>query len=671
MTSLSEFQGRRRAASAALGDVADGIVPEELGLEAEIDALRSLSGRLRDGRFRVLLIGCFSAGKSTLLNALCGEPVLPVKVNPCTAILTEVRWGEQPGVEVHRGESVESMSLPAFLAEYQLRATEVSEAGAEVTDRFSGVDKAVLSWPLGLLRDGVSLVDTPGLDDDEVRTARTLSSLPEADAVIFVLNASRFLTDLERRLVRQQLLPRGLTNLFFPVTMADLLEALSDDPAGERDRVRSRAEQVLTPLCQVDGRSVLDERFFLLDARGALLSRWDRTQKAPRIPPDEAALRKSGVPTFEAALARFLVEERGRVEIERTFGAIRRLRSEVGRRAELDRATALATAEELRKRQEDLLPQFAELEAIARRVGRTVDGFVERQKIAVWQDLRDFLARTEEDLPDAVARFDLGALRGIDLLTPRGRDRVEAHIKEQLETWLAERTAAWQQEMRPRLEGSLAQLKLQLAGDASDFDRLSAGIITDFTGGVTLLVDDPQNPGGEPGAAERWVSVAMGAVFLSPASMAAGWTEGYEGALKGFGFWVAKIAIATLLGPVGWAALLVYVLADALLLVLTGQGQLKKVRDQVAVGLRGKLVARADAVKDEIARNVGDGLAPLRDGIVAAADADATRLKDQLERTISQRERTLSDASSRGAAWGRVEGLLSGAEETLVRVFAP
>ena len=41
------------------------------------------------------------------------------------------------------------------------------------------------------------LLDTPGLDDDPSRTARTLSSLPDADAVIFTLSANRFLTDLE------------------------------------------------------------------------------------------------------------------------------------------------------------------------------------------------------------------------------------------------------------------------------------------------------------------------------------------------------------------------------------------------------------------------------------------------------------------------------------------
>lgn len=641
---------------------------EGTGLDVASPAasLRTLADRTRRGRFHVILVGCFSSGKSTLLNAIVGEPVLPMKVNPCTAILTELVYGAEPSVEIReRDGSARTMDVPTFLHEFQLRTAEVSAPGASAaTDRFGDVDRAVLGYPLDLLQDGVVVVDTPGLDDDDTRTARTLASLPEADAVIVVLNASRFLTDLERRILRQELLPRGLTNLFFPVTMIDLLESLSDDPARERQETTERARRALGPLCTIDGQDRFAERFFPLDARSGLHARWDRAAGARKAPPDTAALEASGLAAFETALQSFLVNERGRAQLNHLLATARRVRGDLARRADLDRATADATAEELRRRQEELAPKFAELDAIARRVARTVDGFVTRQQAAVWQDLRAFLARTEQDLPEAVARFDLGNLAGLDLLTPSGRDRIEARIREQLDGWLVERVGRWQTDARPRLEKALAQLREELAGDAEDFDSVVNRIVADFAGGVIALPSDAADHD-EPGAVERWFSVAVGAVLLSPGTMAAGWADGYEGALKGatgrLGVRLAVLALGVALGPIGWAGLLLYAVSDAVLLAITGGGQLKRLREQVAEGLRGKLVAQADEARPAIAEKVAEALAPLRDGIVAAAHAEARQLEAQLEQTVTAREAAARDASERAAAWDQARDAIEAA----------
>ncbi len=61
---------------------------------------RALSDRLRDGLFYVACVGQFKRGKSTLLNALVGEPVLPAGVVPVTAVVTVVRHGERVAARV-------------------------------------------------------------------------------------------------------------------------------------------------------------------------------------------------------------------------------------------------------------------------------------------------------------------------------------------------------------------------------------------------------------------------------------------------------------------------------------------------------------------------------------------------------------------------------------------
>lgn len=653
-SALHRFALRRTEAADVLDSLA--ATAEGVGGEATIVShLRATGARARAGRFVVLLVGCFSSGKSTLLNALLGQPVLPVKVNPCTAILTELIYGDEPSVEVRlRDGTSETMTPEAFLDTYQLRTASEAQAGAEATDRFGRVDRAVVSWPLPLLHDGVVLLDTPGLDDDEARTQRTLASLPEADAVIFVLNATRFLTDLERRTVRRELLPLGLTNLFFPVTMVDLLDALSDQPERDLRDLHNRAADTLGPLCQVDGKDRLDERFFLLNARGGLLARWDRQAQERRDPPDEAALADSGLAPFEAELERFLVEERGRAQLLHLLAQARRAQESLERQAALDRATASASVEELRERQQALAPRFAELEQIADRVADTVDAFVARQRVRTWQSLRDALSAAEDDLESSIAAFDLGSIAGLDLLTPRGREKIERAMQNELEAWLDGRIADWQASLQPQIETALDGLRIELAADAQDFDDLARGIVTDFAG-ESVQIPLTRALGEEPDPVERWFSVALGAVLLSPGTMAAGWTQGYEGALKGaasrLAVRLAIFAVGVLLGPVGWAGLVLYAISDAALLVLTGGGQLRRMRKQVAQNLRGKLVAQADEVRDQVEAQVAEGLQPVRDALVGAARDEATELAAVLEQTIAARDQAVRDAASRETAW--------------------
>lgn len=647
---LQAFAARRERAANVLDALTATARPLGAATARFVEPLQAGADRLRQGRFVVLLIGCFSSGKSSVLNALLGQSVLPVKVNPCTAILTELRYGAHPSVQVHHhhGES-QTLDPADFLHTYQIQTPGPSDAQP---DRFADIDRAVVRWPLPLLRDGVALIDTPGLDDDPARTARTLRSLPEADAVIFVLNATRFLTELERTTLTRELLPLGLNNLFFPVTMNDLIDKLSQQPEQDRRALRARAARVLDPLCEVEGHGRFDQRFFLLDARGALRAR--ATGDTPRDPVDAEALARSGFPPFEASLEHFLVHERGRAQLLRGLALAERILAGIERQEALDRATAQASVAELRARHEALTPQLAALSQVAERVAESVDRFIELQAEQTWQGLRATLAEAEAELPQAVADLDLGAIAGLDLLTPTGRARVERTLHEQVQGWLEERLGAWQDSLHAQLESALRDLRAQLAAEAHDFSALSQRIVTDFAGGA-VRVPLTEILGDEPDPLERWFSVALGAALLSPGTMAAGWAQGYEGALKGaasrLAVRVAVLALGVFLGPIGWAGLALYAVSDAALLVLTGGGQLRRLRRQVAENLQGKLVAQADQVHDDLTTRVREGLQPVRDALVGAAHAEADGLRDALREAIAAREQAVADAADRAQTW--------------------
>lgn len=93
-----------------LGDL-EGLAHEagaiELAREAGI-----VAERLREGRFYVACVGQFKRGKSTLINALVQDNVLPVGVVPVTSVITVVRWGERLAARVRFGQRVGTIAIP-------------------------------------------------------------------------------------------------------------------------------------------------------------------------------------------------------------------------------------------------------------------------------------------------------------------------------------------------------------------------------------------------------------------------------------------------------------------------------------------------------------------------------------------------------------------------------
>lgn len=56
--------------------------------------------RLKSDVFNVLVMGCFSSGKSTFLNALLGERVLPSSALPCTGVLTFINYADEANKKI-------------------------------------------------------------------------------------------------------------------------------------------------------------------------------------------------------------------------------------------------------------------------------------------------------------------------------------------------------------------------------------------------------------------------------------------------------------------------------------------------------------------------------------------------------------------------------------------
>ncbi|MDJ0676530.1 MAG: dynamin family protein [Calothrix sp. MO_167.B42] len=169
-----------------------------------IDEVQKIWGKNQSQRFRLAVVGEFSQGKSTLLNALLGAEIQPAREIPCSGAVTVLKYGKQKRVICHYKNGREE-EIP--FAEYQQKAS-ISEDAAigSLSDELaqSEIAEIIFEHPdLELCRNGVEIVDSPGLNEHPERTAITQQLLEDTDAVIFLTNASRPLTQGERDLLQE------------------------------------------------------------------------------------------------------------------------------------------------------------------------------------------------------------------------------------------------------------------------------------------------------------------------------------------------------------------------------------------------------------------------------------------------------------------------------------
>lgn len=143
-------------------------------------ALRDAVARVAQGRARVLVLGEAKRGKSTLVNALFGAPLLPTGALPLTSVTTVVAVGAPARAEARYRDGAHADIALSAVAEL------VSEKGNPGNER--GVDRVLVTAPCDFLAPGTEVVDTPGTgsvnlaNTDEAR--RALSSLDVAVLVV-------------------------------------------------------------------------------------------------------------------------------------------------------------------------------------------------------------------------------------------------------------------------------------------------------------------------------------------------------------------------------------------------------------------------------------------------------------------------------------------------------
>jgi GTPase SAR1 family protein len=512
---LDKVAKARQEFSGYLSAIADTLIQAEqvgetasgkLGLESTVDDLELVSRNLGEGVFRLLVLGDMKRGKSTFLNALIGENVLPTDVNPCTAVLTVLGYGQDKRVTVHfkDEQEPEPLDFDTFKQRYTIPPEEAKKLQEEGTSAFPNVAYAEVQYPLTLLEKGVQIIDSPGLNDTEQRNQLTLGYINNCHAILFVLSATQPFTLGEQRYLENYIKDRGLS-VFFLINHWDEIQNRLIDPDDlialqeAEDRVRQVFRTNLTPYCQVEGEDRYDDRVFEISSLNALRQRLRND-----------SLEGTGFSEFIKALNHFLTKERAISELRQAKLIARQAYRTVHEACDRRIPLLSENIQELRQKIRSVQPEFDQLVTIRDQFKDEIRIVGERQASTSSNSFRSYLPGLASTFEADFIRYQ-PELKFFDFLQKGKRQEFEAALRVAFEKYLLDKIAAWSLTAQKDMDVAF----LGLAKSATQYGETYTQVTDRMTEKLTGQKVMPNASLSAEDKSPRWAKWAVGLYALT------------------------------------------------------------------------------------------------------------------------------------------------------------
>jgi len=340
------------------------------------ERLLELRQKLEQNVFDLVVLGQFKRGKTTLINALLGSDILPTAVVPLTSIVTIIRFGDPLGIKVYFNDERAEEIGPEEIAGY------VTEKGNPKNAK--NVKEVLIDYPSPFLRDGVRLIDTPGVGSVyQHNTDVAYEYLPKSDAAIFLLSVDQPVSQAELDFLGD--VGEFSHRIFFLNNKADFVGA--DD----------LAESIAFSRKVIEGRLGREADVYPVSAKLALDG---------KLAGSHELVEQSGLPRFEKRLNRFLMEEKGAVLILSVANNLLRLITQSRFEIELEEKALQAPLDELETKIAAFEEKKKEVQADRRDFELLFDGEIERLiKTSLDEELGAFKKGLLSSLYDKVEAF--------------------------------------------------------------------------------------------------------------------------------------------------------------------------------------------------------------------------------------------------------------------------
>ncbi len=509
------YLGYQEMLSQVSGSASDlAKICKNLNLTEQADSLIQVRERIKNHTFKVGIMGEFKRGKSTVINALLGQEIVPADILPCSATLNRIMWDAHPHAQINF-KSGEVKEIPVEeLTDYVTKLTSESEQQSSL------VEDAVVYYPCRFCQDGVQIVDTPGLNDSERMDAVAEAVIPTLDAIIMVLVPGAPFSISEANFVRNKIMTSDLGRLIFVVNKFDTVH--KRDRERVMDTIRKKIEDTVLGKTEniygKDSDEYRDTAQKLAGIRIYPVSALDALEG--KMEGDEELLRSSGMPEFEAALTKLLTEERGMLELVAPVNTILSKGKDVMNAIAMRRSALEMNAQEFEAAEQEAIDALEQ----SRREAKAKEAETFGKGRATYERLLPQAAEGYRDIEQEMNRFvDTYPIKAEQLSTAEKfkafEEKLNQEISQSLESCMQEITEKIQVQIQQELDKEVESI--------SKFDRK---FTADIDGIVSKLIIEQSKGSGT----KKLDALDAAAVVLEVATNFTSIVPGVGSALTGF-----------------------------------------------------------------------------------------------------------------------------------------
>ncbi|WP_168190064.1 dynamin family protein [Caloramator sp. E03] len=182
----------------------------------QLEKLLKLREKLKNKEIIISVVGQFKRGKTTFINKVLGDDILPVAIIPITSVVTRLQYSPTSCAKVifKNGEEKEVPldNLSIYISEQ------------ENPNNQKEVEYVKIFYPSSILKEGIILVDTPGVGSiHKHNTDAAYSFIKNSDAIIFMLSVDSPINEIEREFLSAA--KKYASKFYFVINKIDVINS--------------------------------------------------------------------------------------------------------------------------------------------------------------------------------------------------------------------------------------------------------------------------------------------------------------------------------------------------------------------------------------------------------------------------------------------------------------
>lgn len=605
--------------------------------------------------FKVMIMGQFNAGKSTTINAMLGEKILPTAIVETTAIINEIKYAPtekaivyfknpppkiitkyiperiKQHIKKYSGTEITPIEISIDEIDSVAKLPKVTELKKGLSQNEKALDNRVLVereitttpfekleifWPLKLCKDGVEIVDTPGLNASTETEEITLDFVQKADTVIFILSAIQACSKQEMDAIQR--ICSFHTNTFFIINRINQVSGNTPEEREEQcELLMESSREKLSDYTKLG-----EDGIIAINAFGAITGRAEG---------NDQMVKESKIIDFEEALAKFLTEDKGKVKLEQNVKEVKNNIQQIINDVIPNKIKSLEMdLSVLEKKYKDIQPKLEDARKKKNQIIKKIDIKTAALKNEARTKIKKQMEYIRDNIGDWIKNINLENKVKI-FEVKNSSSLVIQEIGERLQVIIEKEQKEWsEKELTPLLTQKITEISEDINYSINDFCADIDKIKFD------LFSMNSSNYSG-PSTAER-VTCALAGLFLMDFGTAVvGGAMGFGAMMKNMAIQLSAIITLMIVGLFNPVTFLAVILGSVVWNILGG-GLTKKIQKKAAEEARKEMEKQVEDYTDKFVEKITENTEQMFKPIASVLDGEINSIEEEINSILSTKK---------------------------------